>query len=127
MNEKKIIVYYRERVCTNSVQYDEDETGREIAFNNSTQTKTLIKKEFLYSDIKKAFEEENGDGDDSGSYDINIMFITNEKDIIIFEPDRLYNQICNDYKNLNNMKKSKIFDRYKNNFIENLIYMGGLK
>ena len=127
MNEKKIIVYYRERVCINGVQYEEDENGRENCFDNSTQTKTLIKKEFAYKDIKKAFEGENGDGDESGSFDINIIFITNENGLILFEPDRLYRQLHNRYKDLKGNEINKIYENYKNEFIDKLVYLGGEK
>ena len=66
-------IFVEERTSINT-EYEEDEYGREIAFNRNKTTKEIqiIQAETL----KELFDMEDGDGDDSGSWGISIKLIS---------------------------------------------------
>lgn len=83
----KIKVYYEYRTSNNDSHYIED--NPEADYPNevhvpSTFSTFLKVKEFDFKDIKKAFDEEDGDYDFSTS----ITYITDGKDRIIFNPKK---------------------------------------
>lgn len=92
---KKIIVHYKE--CSTKVTEGSDDYENPTY---STSGKNTITKEiFSHKDIDKAFEKEDGDGDETGSWSKSIFLITDESGTILLDVDE---RILNYTKDLNN-------------------------
>lgn len=109
-----IKAYYIEQVTSNTEHWDEDETGREIQYMDSETTRTLVVKEFDPKEIRRVFEVEDGDGDESGSWGISLKFIVGMNNKIIWDEDQKFRSLLNNHKP---MDCHKIMERLREELI----------
>lgn len=103
---KKIIVYYKFNSTTRETYYDNDEMPCE---KTSGSNKVEIE-HFEHQDINKAFDKEDGDGDDCGSWSRNIIMVTDEKNNLLWYPQSVWNKLKNRYQKAENKELSKMYD-----------------
>ena len=80
----KLNVYFRITQEKNHIEADEENDNLDHCW--TTVRKELEMKQFSTDNIQKAFDEEDGDGDETGSWSKGILLITNEKGTILYDP-----------------------------------------
>ena len=109
---KKLTVYFKYTQHTNHSEPDEENEQLDHCW--TTTSSKLEKKQYAIETIQDAFEQEDGDGDETGSWENQIILITDNKGNILFDPF--------DYKNTlqdQNLARERFLYHCK----YNLIYM----
>jgi len=106
-SNKKIIVYYKFNSTSIELCFDDDE---ERGCPKTTGSNTVEIKHFPHEDIQKAFDYEDGDGDDCGSWSRNIIMIVDEKNNMLWYPQSVWNKLKTRYQKAENSELSKMYD-----------------
>ncbi len=107
MSDKRIVVYYKYNSTTNELCFDDDD---ERGYNKTTSSNKVEIKTFNHKDIQKAFDEEDGDGDECGSWSRNIIMITDEKNKMLWYPQSTWSKLLRRYESVDVQKVGKIYD-----------------
>lgn len=106
-SDKHIVAYYQYHQTSIELCFDDEE---ERGYPKTSGSSTIEIKNFKHEEIQKAFDEEDGDGDDCGSWSRNIIMITDTTNKLLWYPQSLLNKLQRRYPKASPQNLSKMYD-----------------
>lgn len=100
-NSKQIKVYFVEDSTTIQEHSDDEERPYYTESSNSR----LVIKTMSHKNVQDAFDSEDGDGDECGSWSISVLMITNDKGRILLDTNRIHSKMVNVYDDVKDKRE----------------------